>query len=372
LRQPDLAVTLERIAQRGRHGFYEGATAQAMVTAVRAAGGLWSEDDLRRYRVLEREPIVTHFRDYRVVSAPPPSAGGVGLAEILQQLEILNWPADNATTSRHLTIEAIRRAYRDRAEYLGDSDFVRAPLPKLLSRSYAIELARGIKRDRATPSSELAPAPHGGEGQNTTHFSVIDAKGNRVASTLSVNLPFGSGFMAPGTGVLLNDEMDDFSASTTASNAYGLVGSLPNAIAPGKRPLSSMTPTFVEGPRGVLILGTPGGSRIITMVLLDVLAFTEGMNAQQLVSLPRYHHQYLPDELQFEPGTWSDADQTALGALGHHLKPAKQTWGNMQVVLWRPALDQLEAASDPRGIGAAQVVLSRAAAAPDVEPAVAR
>jgi gamma-glutamyltranspeptidase/glutathione hydrolase len=355
IRQPDLARVLQRIAQQGKRGFYEGEVARALVAGVREAGGIWTEDDLRHYSVVEREPIVTYFRDYRVLGAPPPSAGGVGLAELLQQLEILAWPVSTASNSRHLTVEAMRRAYRDRAAWLGDPDFVRVPLTTLLSRTYARGLARSIAR-RATPSAELDAAAAGREGQHTTHFSVMDADGNAVAGTLSINLPFGSAFMAPGTGVFLNDEMDDFSASPTASNAYGLIGSVPNAIAPGKRPLSSMSPTLVEGPRGTLVLGTPGGSRIITMVLLGVLGFTEGMSAEQIVGLRRYHHQYLPDELQFEPGTWSEAEQAELRTLGHNLKPLKQPYGNMHAVIWRKTENRLEAASDPRGVGAATAV----------------
>jgi gamma-glutamyltranspeptidase / glutathione hydrolase len=357
LMQPDLARTLERMATHGRQGFYLGEVGTALVAGVRAAGGIWTEDDLRHYRVVERAPIVTHFRDHRVVSAPPPSAGGVGLSQMLQMLEILGWPAANAASSRHLTIEAMRRSYRDRAKYLGDPDFVRMPIARLTSRSYLREWTRGILPDRATSSASLDAAPASQEGTDTTHFSVIDAEGNRVAGTLSINLPFGSGFMVAGTGVILNDEMDDFAAAPDASNAYGLIGSRANAIAPGKRPLSSMSPTFVEGPRGVMILGTPGGSRIITMVLLGILGFSEGHEAPQVATQPRYHHQYLPDEVQVEPLAWTDLEEAHMGKLGHTLRPLKQTYGNMQVVIWRRDTNRLEAASDPRGIGAAQVEL---------------
>jgi gamma-glutamyltranspeptidase/glutathione hydrolase len=277
---------------------------------------------------------------------------------------MLGWPASTVSESRHLTIEAMRRAYHDRAAYLGDPDQLRMPLVKMTSRTYLRGLVEGIDRHHATPSSALPPVATGTEGQNTTHFSVIDAQGNRVAGTLSINLPFGSGFMVPGTGVLLNDEMDDFSAAPGQSNAYGLVGSLPNAIAPGKRPLSSMSPTFVDGPRGVLILGTPGGSRIVTMVLLGVLGFTEGLDAAQVATLPRYHHQYLPDQVEVEPLAWTDAEQKAMLEMGHNLRLLKQTYGNMQVVIWRRDLNRLEAASDPRAVGAAQVVLPEATPAP--------
>ncbi len=360
LQQPDLARTLERIAAQGRHGFYQGELAATLVDGVRAAGGIWNQEDLRHYKLLERAPFVTWFRDYRVVSAPPPSAGGVGLAQMLQMLEMLGWPASEPAASRHLTIEAMRRAYRDRAAHLGDPDMVTMPLSRMTSRSYLRALAQSIDPRRATPSAELGAPAGGSEGTNTSHFSVIDADGNRVAGTLSINLPFGSGFMVPGTGVLLNDEMDDFSAAPQASNAYGLIGSIPNTIAPGKRPLSSMSPTFVEGPRGVLILGTPGGSRIITMVLLGLLGFTEGLDATQIATLPRYHHQYLPDQVEIEPLAWTEREQDEVRALGHTLKPLKQTYGNMQVVIWRKSPNRLEAAADPRAVGEARVVSSAA------------
>lgn len=353
IRQPELAATLERLAREGRDGFYTGAVAQKLVDGVRAGGGIWTLEDLLKYRVIERKPLTFYFRDHRIVSAPAPSAGGVALAQMLAILEALAWPvAGDAVQSRHLVVEALRRAYRDRTAYLGDPDFVSIPGYRLLSREYALELARGITPDRATPSTLLAPQT---EGDNTTHFSVLDSQGNRVAGTLTINLPFGSGFMPPGTGVLLNNEMDDFAASETASNAYGLAGSKANAIAPGKRPLSSMTPTFVEGPRGLLILGTPGGSRITSMVLLSLLGFTQGLNAQQLVDLPRYHHQYLPDQIEFEPGALSADEQAGLKALGHELRPLTAPYGNMHAVWWDKNGNRLEAASDPRGVGSGEV-----------------
>lgn len=351
IRQPDLAATLERIAREGRAGFYEGPVAERLVAGARAGGGIWAAEDLRRYRVIEREPLLTRFRDYRVISAPPPSAGGVALAQTFAMLEARGWPPKNSVQAHHLVAEALRRAYRDR-QLLGDPDFAAPPLYRLLSREYLLPLARGIRTDAATPSAALAVEP---EGDNTTHFSILDGHGNRVAATLSVNLPFGSGFMPPGTGVLLNNEMDDFSASPTASNAYGLAGSLANAIAPGKRPLSSMTPTFVEGPRGLLIIGTPGGSRIISMVLLGTLGFVQGLDAPQTAALPRYHHQYLPDQIEYEPDALSAADQAGLIALGHRLKAVPAGYGNMQVVWWDPAADRLQTGSDPRGVGTGEV-----------------
>lgn len=357
LRQPDLAWTLEQIAAQGRRGFYEGEVAQRLLTAVERNQGLWTAEDLRHYAVVEREPLETWFRQYRIVSAPPPSAGGVALAQVFQQLEALDWTNDGSAGAQHLLIETLRRAYRDRAEYLGDPDFVSIPLQRLSGRSHALALAAGIDRKQATRSAALPPAPALREGNNTTHISVLDAQGNRVAATLSINLGFGSGFMAPGTGVLLNDEMDDFSAAPGVANAYGLVGSEPNAVAANKRPLSSMTPTFVEGPRGLLVIGTPGGSRIITMVLQGILGWMSGLDANATVAAPRLHHQYLPDLVQFEPGYADEARQAELRALGQQLQISDSTWGNLQAVSWNPKAGTLQAASDPRGVGAGAVVM---------------
>lgn len=361
LKQTELARTLELIGMQGRKGFYEGETAKELVTAARAGGGIWTEEDLGRYTAVERKPLITWFRDARIVTAPPPSAGGVTLAELFNQLEILGYRSDAGVDAKHLIVESWRRAYHDRAAYLGDPDFVNIPLFRLTSRSHARDLAASIDPKHATPSASLPPAPLVPEGNHTTHFSVVDSQGNRVAATLSINLPFGSGFMAPGTGVLLNDEMDDFAASTTASNAYGLIGSETNLVAPGKRPLSSMTPTFVEGPRGLLVIGTPGGSRIITMVALGILGWLDGLDAQQVVALPRYHHQYLPDQIQFEAGAFTADEQAALRARGHNLQLLTRNYGLMNVVTWNPKTGALQAASDPRALGEGTVVLSNSA-----------
>jgi gamma-glutamyltranspeptidase / glutathione hydrolase len=356
--QKDLAVTLERLAQHGRAGFYEGETARRLLAAVGAAGGLWTEEDFRRYKVVERAPVETWFRGYRIVTAPPPSASGVTLAQFFQQLEASGYRHGAGVTGTHLIVESWRRAYRDRAQHLGDPDFVPVPLQRLLSRSHALGMAANLNRARATPSSALPPTEVHEGGSQTTHLSVLDAQGNRAAATLSLNFSFGSGYMAPGTGVLLNNEMDDFAASTKASNAYGLIGSSANAIAPGKRPLSSMTPTFVEGPRGLLAIGTPGGSRIITMVALGILEWIGGASTQQLVAAPRFHHQYLPDEIQFEPEAFDADTQARLVAMGHALKPLATPYGNLHAIWWEPRAGWLEAAADPRGVGEARVVLS--------------
>jgi gamma-glutamyltranspeptidase/glutathione hydrolase len=249
----------------------------------------------------------------------------------------------------------MRRAYRDRAEFLGDPDHVDVPVARLTHPYYAAGLMRDFDMDRATASiPRTTPLA---AGADTTHFSILDAQGNRVAATLSINYPFGSGFVPPGTGVLLNDEMDDFAAQPGVPNAYGLIGGAANAIAPGKRMLSSMSPTFVESDDAVVILGTPGGSRIITMVLHGILAATAGDgDAARWVAAPRYHHQFLPDEVLMEPDALSPAVRRSLRDRGHRLTTAKRPYGNMQLVHWDRAANRVEAASDPRAIGAAQVI----------------
>lgn len=356
LRQADLARTLQALAARGRDGFYRGPVARRLVQGTRAAGGIWQPEDLAQYRVVEREPVRGRYRDVEIVAAAPPSSGGVVLVESLNILAGLDLEGLAAGPRAHLVAEAMRRAYRDRAAWLGDPDFVDMPLARLLSTDYAAGLRAGIAPDRATPSALLAPAVPAPGGPHTTHFSIVDGEGNRVAATLSINYGFGSGFVPPGTGVVLNNEMDDFVAAPGVPNVYGLVGGAANAIAPGKRMLSSMTPTFLRQGERFAVLGTPGGSRIISMVLLATLAFAEGGDAAQLAALPRYHHQYLPDAIFHEPEAF-DADAIAwLTAAGHTLRPLDRRYGNMQVVIEAPGVG-LQAASDPRGIGAAQVAV---------------
>jgi gamma-glutamyltranspeptidase/glutathione hydrolase len=356
LRQPGLARTLGMLAEEGTDAFYEGDFARRLVAGVREAGGIWSERDLSTYRVVERVPIRVGYRGLTVVSAPPPSSGGIALATMLNILAGFDLSALGPTTRRHVLAEAMRRAYRDRAEYLGDPDQVAVPVARLTSPGYAEGLRATIDLRAATPSATLAPAVEGHEGTNTTHFSILDLAGNRVAATLSINYPLGSAFMVPGTDVLLNDEMDDFAAKPGAPNAYGLIGAQANAIAPGKRMLSSMSPTFVVGEKGVAVLGTPGGSRIISMVLLGILELAADGGAQSMVERPRFHHQYLPDVLAYEAGTLTEAERDALVALGHNLEAVDPDWyGNMQVVVWNLAAGTVEAASDPRGLGAAAV-----------------
>jgi len=350
--QPDLADTLKRLASAGREGFYAGRTARLLVAGMRAAGGIWTPEDLASYRVVERAPIVGRYRGWRVVSAAPPSSGGVLLVQMLNMLSHFD-PASLTDGDRaHLLVEIMRRAYRDRALYLGDPDAFEVPVERLTHPFYAAGLVRDIDLDRTTPSR---PAVVRTRGADTTHFSILDREGNRVAATLSINYPFGSGFVPAGTGVLLNDEMDDFSARPGVPNVYGLIGGEANAIAPGKRMLSSMTPTFAESERGLVILGTPGGSRIITVVLEGLLALDAGDPPAAWVARPRFHHQYLPDRIQYEPGAFSATERYRLEAKGHHLQEIRDGYGNLQVVYWDWLENQVQAVSDPRGVGKAEV-----------------
>jgi len=352
LRQPDLARTLRQITADGRDGFYRGPIARQLVDGVRAAGGIWTLDDLAGYEVLERQPIRAQYRGMTIVSAPPPSAGGVALANVFNILDGYELGRLAPVDRKHLTIEAMRRAYRDRAIYLGDPAFVSMPLERLLSPFYAEGQRTSILPDRATPSTQLSGIlPEPVAGTNTTHFSVMDRAGNRVGGTLSINTWYGSAFIPPGTGVLLNNEMDDFSIKTGVPNGFDLIGAEANSVAPRKRMLSSMSPTFLESERGIAILGTPGGSRIISMVLLASMAWFDGAGAQEMVSLKRYHHQYFPDTVAYETGALTADEETTLAARGHKLAPSARSYGNMQVVTWDRATGRVEAASDPRGSG---------------------
>jgi len=348
IRLPDLAWVLEQIAERGAAGFYAGPVAEKIVAGVREAGGVWTLEDLAAYEIVERAPIRTMYGGFELVTAPPPSSGGIALAEILNVLE--PYPLDDLdpVLRTHLTVEAMRRAYRDRAIYLGDPDFVDIPVAMLTSQYYADGLRASIRPDRATPSRMLAGNDQIPEGTDTTHFSVMDADGNMVAATLTVNLPFGSAFMPPGTGLLINNQMDDFSAKEGVPNAFGLIGFQANEIQPHKRPLSSMSPTFIFSPERRAVLGTPGGSRIITMVLLGILDFARGNEPESWVSLPRYHHQYVPDRITAEPDAFTPQQVEALEALGHDVRVSERTWGNMHGVMWNRATGEVSAGSDPR------------------------
>jgi gamma-glutamyltranspeptidase/glutathione hydrolase len=354
IKQPELGATLNRLADRGREGFYNGLTAQSLINGVRAAGGIWCLDDMDRYRVATREPLRFKLDDKReLISAPPPSAGGIALAQSLTMLGQLPWRDADKVQRAHYVVEVLRRAYRDRG-LLGDPDFVANPISHLLDREYLTQLASGISPRDATSSSSLPPSPQWREGEHTTHFATLDREGNAVAATLSVNLPFGAAFTAPGTGVVLNDEMDDFAADPQGINAYGLAGSQANSIAAGKRPLSSMSPSFIESPTEFTAFGTPGGSRIPSMVLLSMLQYLDGQPIATWPAVPRYHHQYLPDVIEHEPGAFSTGEMIDLQARGYTLKDIKHVYGNQQVVFWHKDSGKVEAASDPRGLGVSQ------------------
>ena len=351
--QPQLARTLETIAKEGFSAVYTGSLAPQLVSAVQKMGGIWTLEDLKSYKAIEREPLVGHYRGATIIGAPPPTSGGVALIEALNILSGYDLSQVDAVTRKHLIIEAMRRMQRDRAVYLGDPAFVSMPVKMLTDPDYAAGLRTSIRLDRATPSAALASAPeaHVGGG-NTTHFSILDRDGNRVAGTITLNAGFGSGLMVDGLGMLLNNQMDDFSIKPGVPNIYGLIGASANAIAPGKRMLSSITPTFVEGPRGYMIVGSPGGSLITGMVLLATLDWMDGKSAQQIVAAPRIHHQYQPDVLTYEAAALTAEEKAELARRGHELRE-RETWGNLQVITYDAATKAVSAASDPRGVGTA-------------------
>lgn len=356
IKQLDLANTLQQIANIGKAGFYKGDVAQKLVDGVNIAGGIWTLDDLKDYKIKVRDTIQANYKGMKITSAALPSSGGIVLSQVLNILQAYDLHSIDFNTQIHLISEAMRRSYRDRAEFLGDSDFVDVPVKRLIDPKYADILRQSIDLDKATASSTLGPKINEqSAGLDTTHFSVIDKEGNRVAATLSINYPFGSGFVPEGTGVLLNDEMDDFSSKPGVPNVYGLVGAKANSIEPNKRMLSSMSPTFLETEDRIAILGTPGGSRIISMVILASLGFYEGSGAEQIVNIPRFHHQYLPDRIQFEANSFSKYTQNHLIQLGHQIDEHENTWGNMQIVIKNKKTGEITAASDKRGTGKASV-----------------
>ncbi|MDH5547334.1 MAG: gamma-glutamyltransferase [Gammaproteobacteria bacterium] len=356
IKQKDLAQTLDFIAKKGNGGFYQGRIAQMLVDGVQKAGGIWTMKDLAAYKVIERDPIRGEYKGHKITTAAPPSSGGIVLVDMLNILSAYDLEKMERVQRTHLIVEAMRRAYRDRSIYLGDPDFVKIPVDTLTSAQYAAGQRSSINPQKATPSNLLTGEPAPAESHHTTHFSIMDKAGNRVAATVTVNYPFGSGFVAKGTGVLLNDEMDDFSAKPGVPNAYGLVGAAANAIAPRKRPLSSMTPSFVESPDSVAVIGTPGGSRIITMVLLGLLDHASGNKPQSWVSLPRFHHQYLPDKIFYEDNAFDEIELDQLQERGHELEQARFRYGNMQAILWDKKDNKVYAASDPRAVGESKVV----------------
>ncbi len=356
LKQPDIADVLSHIRDQGKDGFYRGNVAELLVKGVQEAGGNWQLRDLHQYEVKERLPITGKYKNVNIISAALPSSGGVVLMQMLNMLSMFDSSHLNEVERTHLIVEVMRRAYFERAQFLGDADYVNVPVEKLLSMRYAEELIANFSLQHATSSQEYLnnPSPLQ-KGRNTTHFSVIDQAGNYVAATLSINYPFGSGFVAKGTGVLLNNEMDDFSTKPGHLNLWRLIGGDSNAIQPGKRMLSSMTPTFLNDGDRIAILGTPGGSRIISMVLLSSLAFIDGADVDSMVSLSRFHHQLVPDEIQFELDGMDESIQASLNKMGHKLKELNRHYGNMHAIIWNQKNNHVTAASDPRGTGHAQV-----------------
>lgn len=356
LKQPELAQSLSLIAQKGSKGFYQGETAKKIVSAVQNAGGIMSLTDLANYKVIEREPVRGNYRGYEVVSMPPPSSGGIHIIEMLNVLE--QFPIDklghNTANTLHLMAETMKYAYADRSEYLGDPDFVNVPVKQLTSKEYAKEIASKIAINKTTPSSEIRPgnlAPY--ESDQTTHFSVIDKWGNAVANTYTLNFSYGSGLVAKGTGILLNNEMDDFSAKPGTPNGYGLIGGDANAVEGNKRPLSSMSPTMVmKDGKPFIVTGSPGGSRIINITLQMIMnVIDHNLNIAEATAAARMHHQWLPDFIWVEH-TLNRDTISLLEAKGHKVK-VQESIGSTQSIMMTE--QGLFGASDPRRAGSAAI-----------------
>jgi gamma-glutamyltranspeptidase/glutathione hydrolase len=344
--QTDLAATLELIAQQGPDAFYEGAVAAAVEQASTTNGGILSTRDFAEYTVTQMPPLTCSYRGYVLLAAPPPSSGGTSICEILGILEgyDLQTLGFHSPASIRLMVEAMRRAYRDRNTYLGDPAFVTNPLERLLSHDYAAALRAEIDANKAASAAPPLPS---GEKAETTHYSVVDVEGNAVAVTYTINGSFGAGVIAPGTGFFLNNEMDDFAAKPGASNLYSLVQGEANSIAPGKRPLSSMSPTLVEKDgRVFLVLGSPGGSRIISTVLETLINILDhGMGPQEAVDAPRLHHQWLPDEIAYERSSLPSDTIAALAEMGYKLVE-QRPWGAVELI--EIANDRFYGANDSR------------------------
>jgi gamma-glutamyltranspeptidase/glutathione hydrolase len=352
-RQPELAATFARLQRFGPNEFYEGETARLIVADMKRNNGLMTMDDLRGYVAKERTPVRGNYRGYEIISMPPPSSGGAVLIEMLNILEGFDLQKLEASSSDryHLMAEAMRRAFADRAEYMGDSDFVKVPVPGLIDKAYAATLRATINSERASTSAEVrAGRPAGYESEETTHFTVVDAQGNAVSNTYTLNNSYGSAAVAKGTGMLLNDEMDDFAAKPGTPNLYGLIQGERNAVAPKKRPLSAMTPTIVLRKDGSLwfTIGSPGGPTIINTVLCVITNVIDyEMNIQQAIDFPRIHHQWLPDELVGEPLGLSGDTQKALTARGHTLGKLRYL-GDAEGIMIEEKTGVRLGATDPR------------------------
>ncbi len=352
--QPELAATFARLQQRGPNEFYEGQTARLIVDDLKRHNGLMTMEDMRGYVAKERETLRGTYRGYEIISMPPPSSGGAVLLEMLNILEGYDLKKmDWASSDRyHVMTEAMRRAFADRAEYMGDTDFVKVPIAGLIDKKYAAQLRSTINPERASTSEQVkAGKPTGYESDETTHFTVVDAEGNAVANTYTLNNSYGSAVVAKGTGIIMNDEMDDFAAKPGTPNLYGLIQGERNAVAPHKRPLSAMTPTFVLRKDGSLwfTVGSPGGPTIINTVL-DVITnvIDYNMNIQQAIDAPRIHHQWLPDELVYEPYGLSGDTQKALTARGHKLVDKPRYLGDCEGIMIEEKTGMRLGATDPR------------------------
>jgi gamma-glutamyltranspeptidase/glutathione hydrolase len=353
-RQPDLAATFARLQRFGPNEFYQGQTANLIVSDMKRHSGLLTMEDMRGYMAKERQPLHGTYRGYEIISMPPPSSGGAVLIEMLNILEGYDLKKTESASSEryHLMTEAMRRAFADRAEYMGDADFVKVPIAGLIDKSYAARLRESIAAERASTSESVrAGQPTGYESEETTHFTVVDADGNAVANTYTLNNSYGSAAVAKGTGIILNDEMDDFAAKPGTPNLYGLIQGERNAVAPRKRPLSAMTPTFVLRKDGSLwfTIGSPGGPTIINTVLCvitDVIDYA--MNIQQAIDAPRIHHQWLPDELVFEPYGLSGDTQRALSSRGHKLVDKPRYLGDAEGIMIEEKTGMRLGATDPR------------------------
>lgn len=359
LRQPELAATLARLQKKGPREFYEGETARLIAEDMQRNRGLITRDDLLGYTVKERVPLRGNYRGHEIISMPPPSSGGAVLLEMLNILEGFDLKKLQPFSSEyyHLLVEAMRRAYADRAEYMGDTDFGSVPIDGMIAKTYAERQRSTINPERASLSSEIsAGKPPGHESAQTTHFTVVDAAGNAVSNTYTLNGGFGSGVVAKGTGVLLNNEMDDFTSKPGEPNMFGAIQSERNAIAPRKRPLSSMTPTFVLRPDGSLYfaIGTPGGTTIINTVLQVISnVIDHGMNLQEAIDSPRIHHQWLPDKILDEPLGLSADTRRALEARGHKFVSEPNYMSDTQGIMIEEKTNMRLGASDARHDGAA-------------------
>ena len=352
IKQKELASTLNTIAEQGHQGFYDSKLTETIINETNKDGSIWSLEDFQDYQVVERSPIKIDFNEFKLTLAPPPSSGGTTIATILNILQQYDYKQLEEADLVHLIVEAMRRAYQDRAAYLGDPDFVDVPINKLIGLDHAVKHTETIDLTQATPihlEDNMTVALNANKGTETTHYSILDNQGNRVATTQTINTWFGSGYMVPSAGFILNNEMDDFSAKPFAPNRYGLVHGEANSIEPKKRMLSSMTPTFIESDKGIAILGTPGGAKIITMVLLSILNWTNGGSADEMTSLSRFHHQYLPDVIQYESDSFGKDMIQELQSKGHTLEEIAE-YGNMQIVTMHKSNGKVDTSSDPRAL----------------------